>query len=353
MTNNSPITPITPSESSTDLSFMMDESQYNEEVARIFKKLGYETGIKISDTLQGSIWRISKTNHKSAQQDTSILKVTSKFLQKHKKASFNGQTYNVKEDIISEQNILKFLTEQKDCSDTIVKYKWFFTTNTDLYLHMEDGGDSIFDFIKKAHRLIHNGNLDVNHWKQISKIIFKQMVESVCYIHSKRICHFDISLENFVINDVQCAIKHYSEKKWKIQFVPHSIKVKLCDFGVAEKFENANDLSSNKWCGKSQYQSPEIRNKIKIFDAKKNDTFCLGVCLFALCVGCFPWNVASVTDNNFTYVMNHSIAELLAHWNFVDVVDQDLLVIMDFLLQYEENRIDLLKVKHVIDQIKI
>eukprot|EP01083_Nonionella_stella_P225156 800772_1 len=347
MTKSGTCSPITPIQSSTDLSYMIDDSQYNAELNRIFKTIGYESGTKITNTLQGSIWRICKTNNES-QPSTSILKIANQFLQKHKKATLNGHTYNVKEDIISEKNILKYLTEQKDCPHTIIKYNSFFQTHTDLYLHMEDGGESLFTFIKKAHKLLENGNLELNHWKKITKIIFKQMIESITYIHSKNICHFDISLENFLINDVECNIKWYSKTKWKIQFVIDSIKVKLCDFGLAEKFENSNDFRSNKWCGKGHYQSPEVNTKSQIFDAKKNDTWGLGICLFCLCIGSYPWHVANINDKNFLYVMNNSIDGLLCHWNVFDIVDQDLLVIMGFLLRYEKDRINLVNVKQVM-----
>ena len=67
---------------------------------------------------------------------------------------------------------------------------------------MEDGGESLFDFVNKAHQLILSGNIDITEWHRVCKVIFKQMLECIEFIHSLNICHFDISLENFLINDV-------------------------------------------------------------------------------------------------------------------------------------------------------
>lgn len=84
---------------------------------------------------------------------------------------------------------------------------------------MEHGGNGLFDFVKSAHRLISEGRISHQEWQKAVKVIFKQMVESVEYIHNKNVCHFDLSLENFLVNV-------------KVRFVTDEIQVKLCDFGM-------------------------------------------------------------------------------------------------------------------------
>ena len=59
---------------------------------------------------------------------------------------------------------------------------------------MENGGNSLFDFIQKAHGFVANGKIAMTEWHKTVQIMFKQMIESIEYIHSKNICHFDISL---------------------------------------------------------------------------------------------------------------------------------------------------------------
>ena len=91
---------------------------------------------------------------------------------------------------------------------------------------MEDGGcHSLFDFVSKAHKLIVAKQISINEWHGVSKIICKQMIESIQFIHSKNICHLDVSLENFVINDVEVQ---RINKKSQIRFVTQDLQVKLC-----------------------------------------------------------------------------------------------------------------------------
>ena len=66
---------------------------------------------------------------------------------------------------------------------------------------MENGGHSLFEFISSAHQIIDAGHMDVSEWHKFVKIVFKQMIECIQYLHSLNICHFDISLENFLINN--------------------------------------------------------------------------------------------------------------------------------------------------------
>ena len=97
---------------------------------------------------------------------------------------------------------------------------------------MEDGGTSLFKFITDAHKLIQLGKLDVSHWKEVVKFMFKQMVECIDYLHGKGICHFDISLENFLINDVPVELEESDDGEEKIRFFMDEIQIKLCDFGM-------------------------------------------------------------------------------------------------------------------------
>ena len=111
---------------------------------------------------------------------------------------------------------------------------------------MEYGGNTLFSFIQKAHEYISAGYIDIDDWHKLIQVIFKQMVESIEYIHSKNICHFDISLENFLINGVQ--VECCDNGKIKFDINTNDIQCKLIDFGLAEHFPNG-DFSSTKYCG--------------------------------------------------------------------------------------------------------
>ena len=95
---------------------------------------------------------------------------------------------------------------------------------------MSDGGQSLFHFIEKVHVMINKGQIDIEKWKQTVKVIFRQMVEAIEYIHSHNICHYDVSIENWIINDVDVKVTTDN----KVEFVLDSIQVKLCDFGYVD-----------------------------------------------------------------------------------------------------------------------
>ena len=110
---------------------------------------------------------------------------------------------------------------------------------------MEDGGQSLFDFVKRAHKCIKVRKLDISQWIKMCKFIFKQMVQCLEYIHSKNVSHFDISLENYLINDVKINV--IEDDKFEFCF-DENIQCKLCDFGLASYFSDACFITS-KYCG--------------------------------------------------------------------------------------------------------
>eukprot|EP00487_Bulimina_marginata_P013047 TRINITY_DN9745_c0_g1_i1.p1 TRINITY_DN9745_c0_g1~~TRINITY_DN9745_c0_g1_i1.p1 ORF type:complete len:112 (+),score=3.51 TRINITY_DN9745_c0_g1_i1:339-674(+) len=110
------------------------------------------------------------------------------------------------------------------------------------------------------------------------------MVEAIEYLHSKHICHYDVSLENLLINDIEVA---FNESKQMLSFCydeKNMVQTKLCDFGLAERFEigpdKQSDFMSSKFCGKQFYQSPECAERKQPFDAAKMMYFVWGfLCL--------------------------------------------------------------------------
>ena len=87
--------------------------------------------------------------------------------------------------------ILKHLSDDQNCPNSIIKYIDSFKCISNYYLVMEDGGFSLFNFMVKAHKLIEMDKLEICEWHRISKIIFEQMIEGIEYIHNKGISHFD------------------------------------------------------------------------------------------------------------------------------------------------------------------
>ena len=119
---------------------------------------------------------------------------------------------------------------------------------------MEDGGKSLLDFVMRAYKMMEANKLEIDQWLKMCKLLFKQMIEAIEFIHSKQVSHFDISLENFLVNDIDIKLiqNEYDKSDEKIVFCfdkeGSRIQCKLCDFGLAEYFPNGQFMST-KYCG--------------------------------------------------------------------------------------------------------
>jgi len=106
--------------------------------------------------------------------------------------------------------------------------------------------------------------------ENLAKMLFRQMVEAVDYCHKKlKICHHDIKLENLVINS--------------------EMRVKLIDFGFAIDLDPS---SAGKKLIKI-YDSSPAYSPLEILLRRPHDEsvdiFSLGICLYFLLCGTFPF----------------------------------------------------------------
>ena len=118
---------------------------------------------------------------------------------------------------------------------------------------------------------------------------------------------------------------------------------------LAEVFEGDKpSFKSNKFVGKTNYKSPEIvvAKKTKKFNAKSNDIWCVGICLFMMINGISPWNKACDKDPAFDMVINGNIIQLLDGWNKLQYVDMDLIALFQSIFKYEQKRCNLDSIKN-------
>lgn len=132
-------------------------------------------------------------------------------------------------------------------------------------------------------------------WFKIVQQIFKQLVEGVHYLHSKRVCHRDLSLENILLTG--------------------DGNVKIIDFGVAKRYPKSNQtfLSSAGFVGKQGYCAPEIYCG-ETYDGRKADVWSLGVILFMLLTGAPPYHFPVNTDAGFRLIIGGRLEKMLEHW---------------------------------------
>eukprot|EP01083_Nonionella_stella_P000557 1581_1 len=102
----------------------MAQSTETKNVPDLFKRMPIPLSnpVKISDTLQGSIWRASTTNNGSV-----VVKLTDENQHYNSISISNNTIYrNIKENIVSEQTILKHLSQQTNAHQYITKFIRFF-----------------------------------------------------------------------------------------------------------------------------------------------------------------------------------------------------------------------------------
>ena len=96
--------------------------------------------------------------------------------------------------------------------------------------------------------------------------LFGQILEAVAYLHRSGVFHRDLKTENVIVDGQG--------------------RVKIIDFGFSTKAEPMQRL--NLFCGTPNYMAPEIILK-KEYYGGPTDVWALGVMLFVMCAGYFPF----------------------------------------------------------------
>ena len=186
-----------------------------------------------------------------------------------------GQFYAVKiypkkflKDKIKKQNIQneKDILLQIDHENIIKLFKVVEGLNSIFLLTEYAGKYSLHETLTNTHKT----SLSEDEVRPISW----QLVQSIVYLHNENIIHRDIKLHNILVNETG--------------------KLKLIDFGFALKLK-AQELI-RVFCGTPSYMSPEIVDRTP-YDGKASDVWALGVCLYRMVVGTFPFRGFLISIN--------------------------------------------------------
>lgn len=113
-----------------------------------------------------------------------------------------------------------------------------------------------------------SGGLD----EPLSKVLYKQMLHAVSYLHSRNVVHRDVKTENFLLVGERGTPEHDI--------------VKLCDFGTASRLTKSKPRSMEN-IGTLSYTAPEVyANKGAALQA---DAWSLGVVLYVMVTGTNPF----------------------------------------------------------------
>jgi len=145
----------------------------------------------------------------------------------------------------------------------IVRLYKHFEDSTHNYLILEyiDGVD-LYDFLEsQGFRPIKEKHV---------KNLFRQLLNTVEWLHQNGITHRDLKLENIIL-------------------MKNRKKIKLIDFGLCEVGKNCKSQSTY-WCGSPDYVSPEILERTS-YSLCKCDVWSLGIVLFTLLFAELPFGL--------------------------------------------------------------
>lgn len=137
----------------------------------------------------------------------------------------------------------------------IIRYDWIEKTPTLTFIYMKKYKRDLIDFFGEE------GN------ECYILPLFKKMCDAVEYLHNHSIAHFDIKLENFLIDEHKNIV--------------------LTDFGFAMEWESPEPLVSI-FKGSWYYVAPEVIER-ETYLISKPDIWALGICLFAMLNDRFPF----------------------------------------------------------------
>lgn len=286
--------------SSLDFLMALEETQYDD----IFSQHGYSNDGEICSTLQGTMYIASKNGTKYA------IKRTSKQLHALHEALEDGMSVLVEEDIIKEALILHHLTvTNQPMGGYIVKYIDFFESHDDYYLVMEYVSDmNLKQFNEKAHQYIKEKKLSLTDYKKIVKFIAWQIGVTLSWLHdSMSVCHLDLRLENIMICEGESAFMEQEDGSIKLN---QGLSIKICDFGLAEMFDNQR-FECSKWGLKDtyNYSSPKIYQEMD-YNAIKADVWALGTMIFKLITNEFLYTLPDENEDQAMYALeNDKIAQ--------------------------------------------
>lgn len=181
-----------------------------------------------------------------------------------------------KENPREEARILEYVS-RKRVHPNIIQHVDQFVLDDNLY-HVSEyfPGQDLFDYVVATKTGLTEAK---------AKIVFKQLISAVKFLHRRRVVHLDISLENILVH-------------------PDSLHIKLIDFGAALILPSRScDLVGYR--GKVAYMAPETYAGQK-FNGLAADIYSCGTVLFLLLFAAPPYRHPIESDENFRRVISHN-----------------------------------------------
>jgi non-specific serine/threonine protein kinase len=189
------------------------------------------------------------------------------------KSNLNKNGDNMKK-ILYETNLMKKLNHPN-----ITKILEMFEDDEYILIAMEYiNGGNLFSFVKKRRKLS----------EKTAKFLFRQIILGIKYIHSQKIVHRDIKLENILID--------------------LNNNIKICDFGIGRILSSKKQMLHDK-CGTPMYMAPEIllSSKLKGYEGFPVDIWSSGISLYIMLSGTLPFNLKNNDSSSMDEENNNNI----------------------------------------------
>ena len=151
---------------------------------------------------------------------------------------------------------------------------------------------------------------------------FRQIMAGVQHLHSKGICHRDLSPENVMIDQAGSLIIDLGMCLGVPYRVPND-PARVTDIGQASRLATAHGsrplrclFKPQGACGKLPYMSPEIYKNRASFDGAAADVWTAGTILFCMVTGNRSYQRPHSSDPQF-YWMSRGLTQLLSDWGVV------------------------------------
>ena len=240
-----------------------DYNYYNEESLRlikIIKKFGSEQNYCNYPKTNLNYYKIGRSiGHGAFGKVNIALHVLSGHIVAIKSFNKIKKTFPLNK-IYYEIKLLKKLRNHKN----IIKYFEHFENEKHFFIVMENiAGGNLLNAINKMSKFS----------EPMAKNIFKQLIETIKYLHNIGIVHRDIKPDNILIE------------------LDNTIK--LCDFGVSKEVKEGQLLTDS--CGTPAFVAPEIL-KDSPYNPYMTDIWSSGVVLYAMITGFFPFRGVNQTE---------------------------------------------------------
>ena len=134
--------------------------------------------------------------------------------------------------------------------------------NNYIYIILEYAECDLYSYVSKVGKLAEDQ----------CRVIFSQICKAISFLHSNRIAHRDLKLENFVVNSQGI--------------------IKIIDFGLSSRVTAHTMLKDS--CGSMAYSPPEIVSQ-RPYLGTAADIWSLGVVLYTILLGGFPFYANDVS----------------------------------------------------------